>query len=146
MTTQEATSDASPETNLADFFMRALSDGQTKAVADTTETNESGNADEDGAQDVNVQQTTEEANESEAPDSEDEVSERTPRGVDKRISKLTALRREAEEKASKLEEELENLKRSQANPKSPNPFKNLDSEDKISAEYEKFRKVRLCCH
>jgi len=49
------------------------------------------------------------------------------------------------EKANKLEEELESLKRSQAEPRSPNPYKNLDTEDKIIAEYEKFRKVRLFC-
>lgn len=155
MTTQEANSDASQASNLADFFMRALSDGQTKAVPDSTETNESENAYEEEAQNEEngfsneaVDQglpETEEANVSEANDAGEEHEENVPRGVNKRISKLTALRREAEEKAKKLEEELESLKRSQAEPRSPNPYKNLDSEDKIAAEYEKFRKVRLFC-
>lgn len=155
MTTQEANSDASQASNLADFFMRALSDGQTKAVADTTETNESENAYEEEAQTqendvsndevLDGQVNAEEANVSEAEDAGEEHEENVPRGVNKRISKLTALRREAEEKAKKLEEELEGLKRSQAEPKSQNPYRNLDSEDKVTAEYEKFRKIRLFC-
>jgi len=155
MTTQEANSDASQASNLADFFMRALSDGQTKAVPDSTETNESENAYEEEAStqenDVSNDETldgqvnAEEANVSEANDEGEEHEENVPRGVTKRISKLTALRREAEEKAKKLEEELEGLKRSQAEPKSQNPYRNLDSEDKVTAEYEKFRKIRLFC-
>ena len=155
MTTQEANSDASQASNLADYFMRALSDGQTKAVPDSTETNESENAYEEEAStqenDVSNDETldgqvnAEEANVSEANDEGEEHEENVPRGVNKRISKLTALRREAEEKAKKLEEELEGLKRSQAEPKSQNPYRNLDSEDKVTAEYEKFRKIRLFC-
>ena len=46
MQTQEAKPDASQDNNLADFFMRALSDGQTEAVSDNTETNQSENAEE----------------------------------------------------------------------------------------------------
>jgi hypothetical protein len=155
MTTQEANSDASQASNLADFFMRALSDGQTKAVPDSTETNESENAyngEEEEVEtgelyssDETASEEPEMANESEAENEAETHEEHVPRGVDKRISKLTALRREAEERAKKLEEELESLKRSQAEPRSPNPYKNLDSEDKITAEYEKFRKVRLFC-
>jgi len=155
MTTQEANSDVSQAQNLADYFMRALSDGQTKAVPDSTETNESENAYEEEAStqenDVSNDETldgqvnAEEANVSEANDEGEEHEENVPRGVNKRISKLTALRREAEEKAKKLEEELEGLKRSQAEPKSQNPYRNLDSEDKVTAEYEKFRKIRLFC-
>jgi hypothetical protein len=155
MTTQEANSDVSQAQNLADYFMRALSDGQTKAVPDSTETNESENAYEEEAStqenDVSNDETldgqvnAEEANVSEANDEGEEHEENVPRGVTKRISKLTALRREAEEKAKKLEEELESLKRSQAEPKSQNPYRNLDSEDKVTAEYEKFRKIRLFC-
>jgi len=155
MTTQEANSDVSQAQNLADYFMRALSDGQTKAVPDSTETNESENAYEEEAStqenDVSNDETldgqvnAEEANVSEANDEGEGHEENVPRGVTKRISKLTALRREAEEKAKKLEEELEGLKRSQAEPKSQNPYRNLDSEDKVTAEYEKFRKIRLFC-
>lgn len=154
MTTQEAKSDASQASNLADFFMRALSDGQTKAVDDNTETNQSENAEQgnteedDGSLHSDESATETEPSEANVSDAEEEESgseQNVPRGVEKRISKLTALRREAEEKAKKLEEELENLKRSKAEPRSPNPFKNLDSEDKITAEYEKFRKVRLFC-
>ena len=155
MQTQETTSDVSQAQNLADYFMRALSDGQTKAVPDSTETNESENAYEEEAQTqengisddevLDGRVNAEEANVSEANEAGEEHEENVPRGVNKRISKLTALRREAEERSKKLEEELESLKRSQAEPKSPNPYKSLDSEDKITAEYEKFRKIRLFC-
>jgi maltodextrin utilization protein YvdJ len=42
----EVNPDSSANEKLADFFMRALSDGQTEAVSDNTETNQSENAEE----------------------------------------------------------------------------------------------------
>ena len=72
----------------------------------------------------------------------------TPKGVQKRLNKLTALRREAEERSKKLEEELDTLKRQQATPVKPatnNPHAELDSEDKIKAEYDRQRQIRLFC-
>jgi hypothetical protein len=153
MQTQEAKSDASQANNLADFFMRALSDGQIEAVDDNTVTNESENAEEsEGQEDENVEQTDEsdETQQTEATTQEEgeEIESPTmdaPRGVQKRLAKLTALRREAEERSKKLEEELESVKRSQAAPRANNPFSRLESEDAIKAEYDRQRKIRLFC-
>lgn len=153
MPTQEAKPDASQDNNLADFFMRALSDGQTEAVSDNTETNQSENAEEGEVQEEEQAEqpdesyedkqskatTAEEGDEIESPEMD------APRGVQKRLAKLTALRREAEERAKKLEEELESVKRSQAAPRTNNPFSKLDSEDAIKAEYDRQRKIRLFC-
>ena len=68
------------------------------------------------------------------------------KGVDKRISKLTAQRKEAEERAKQLEQELETLKRQQAAPRNEaNPFNALTSEENIQAEYERQKEIRLFC-
>lgn len=113
-----------------DFFNRVLSDGQT------SETPSSG---EDS------QLETTDAGEAEVQP--EEPQENLTKGAQKRIDKLTALRREAEEKAQKLEAELAELKRSKAAPvpKSNNPYGHLEDEASIQAEYEKMRQVRLFC-
>ena len=113
-----------------DFFNRVLSDGQT------SETPSSG---EDS------QLETTDAGEAEVQP--EEPQENLTKGAQKRIDKLTALRREAEEKAQKLEAELAELKRSKAAPvpTSNNPFGHLEDDASITAEYEKMRQVRLFC-
>jgi hypothetical protein len=60
---------------------------------------------------------------------------------------LTALRREAEEKADRLEQEVAELKRSKAVTRTdaPNQFAQLESVGDIQAEFEKQRKIRLFC-
>lgn len=147
------------EQKLAEYFSRVLSDGQTGAEdgdsaeqdAETAESEEEG-YEEPLATDENVEEE-EQPEESESEDeaySEQEADERqptneVPKGVKKRLAKLTALRKEAEEKAQKLEEELESLRRLQAVPKSKNPFSGLDSEDKLQAEFERQRNIRLFC-
>jgi len=153
MQTQEAKPDASQDNNLADFFMRALSDGQTEAVDDNTDTNQSENAEEgeesegDEAEqaDESYEETQAEATTTEESDEEEGQDFEAPKGVKKRLAKLTALRREAEERAKKLEEELESVKRSQAAPRTNNPFSKLDSEDALKAEYDRQKKIRLFC-
>lgn len=143
----EVTPDSSPQNQLADFFMRALSDGQMKTESGDSENKES----EAEAENTEVQQAEEPQAEATTEAETDEVrsdDDGTPKGVQKRLNKLTALRREAEERAKKLEEELESLKRQQAAPVKPatnNPYAELDSEDKIKAEYERQRKIRLFC-
>jgi hypothetical protein len=162
MNQQSEKSDSLNEQSLSDYFLRVLSDGQTRAESDNSVNNEveSADAEDDIDPEYEETETTEEveeteveeavAEEVEADTEEEEVEEyaqsaETPKGVKKRLAKLTALRREAEAKARQLEEEVETLRRSQANPQSPNPYRNLDSEDKIKAEFERQRQIRLFC-
>lgn len=122
-----------------DFFNRVLSGGQT-------EQNPSSGADgELESPEAETQQAHTEnqdvANQNDVP------QDRLTKGAQKRIDKLTAMRREAEEKAQKLEAELADLKRSKAAPitKSNNPYGHLEDGASIQAEYEKMRQVRLFC-
>ena len=122
-----------------DFFNRVLSDGQTEQDP------ASGVEGELEVPEAEMPQDTTEAEEAETQ----EVAQQggLTKGAQKRIDKLTALRREAEEKAQKLEAELAELKRSKAAPvpKSNNPYGHLEDEASIQAEYEKMRQVRLFC-
>jgi hypothetical protein len=119
-----------------DFFSRVLSGGQ---IEQTT-----GVESPEAPEAVMPEATTE------AEDAEQQVDDSTERpttGVQKRLAKLTALRREAEEKASRLEQEVAELKRSKAvvRTDAQNPFAQLESVGDIQAEFEKQRKIRLFC-
>lgn len=121
--------------NPVDFFSRVLSGGQIEQTT-SVESLESPEAE--------MQKATTEAEEAEQ-NAEQPVS--STKGMQKRLDKLTALRRDAEERAQKLEEEVAELKRSKAvvNTQSPNPFAQLESVSDIQAEFEKQRKIRLFC-
>ena len=143
MAEQSERTDLADDEKLAQFFGRALADGQQEAEpqsADTENTEAQGFSDEP---ETSEEPEAEEPQETEA----EETQERRPTGVDKRISKLTAQRKEAEERAKQLEDELEALKRSQAAPRinPKNPYSGLISKEKIEAEYEKQKEIRLFC-
>lgn len=133
--------DLADDERLSQFFGRALADGSQESEPQTDETGEAADEDVSDASEVEAENTEEESAE------QYEESRPQPKGVDKRISKLTALRKEAEERAKKLEEELEHLKRSKAVPSANanNPFSAFDDEDKIQAEYERQKEIRLFC-
>lgn len=134
-------SDLADDEKLAQFFGRALADGQQVAEQPTAEQVEQADEDVSDASEIEAEPQYEDSEETE------QVSdEQKPKGVDKRISKLTAQRKEAEERAKVLEQELESLKRQQAQPKNDaNPYRAFDSEDKIQAEYERQKEIRLFC-
>jgi hypothetical protein len=142
MAQQSERTDLADDERLSQFFGRALADGQQESEPQTDETEEAADEDVSDASEIEAENT-------EAEDSTEQYDEERPqpRGVDKRISKLTALRKEAEERAQKLEEELEHLKRSKATPtaNSNNPFSGFDDEEKIQAEYERQKEIRLFC-
>lgn len=84
-------------------------------------------------------------------DEEDEEDRGLPKGVKKRIDKLTAKRREAEAKLAKMEEEMERL-RQEASQKAPakgpdplNPYAHLNTPEAISKEIEQAKQVRRWC-
>lgn len=156
---QNGQSEPFNEEKLTEYFSRVLSDGQTGAedgdsAEQDAETAESEAEGDDGV--LGTDENVEAEEQPEEPIAEDEAyseqeadeyqpTNEVPKGVKKRLAKLTALRKEAEEKAQKLEEELESLRRLQAVPKSKNPFSGLDSEDKLQAEFERQRNIRLFC-
>lgn len=128
----EPSKNESPE----DFFSRVLSGGQ---IEQTT------GVESPEAPEAVMPEATTEAEEAEQQ--YDDSQDRSTKGVQKRLAKLTALRREAEEKANRLEQEVEELRRSKAatNVSSQNPFAKLESVSDIQAEFEKQRKIRLFC-
>lgn len=118
-----------------DFFSRVLSGGQTEQTTDV----ESSEAPE-----VETPEATTDSQETEGQTNQPTSS---TKGMQKRLDKLTALRREAEERAKKLEDEVSDLKRSKAvaAPVSNNPYGQLESASDIQAEFERQRKIRLFC-
>jgi hypothetical protein len=128
--------DPSKNESPEDFFSRVLSGGQ---IEQTT------GVESPEAPEAAMPEATTEAEDAEQQ--YDDGQDRSTKGVQKRLAKLTALRREAEEKASKLEQEVAELKRSKAvvRTESPNPFAQFDSVSDIQAEFEKQRKIRLFC-
>ena len=141
MAQQSERTDLADDEKLSQFFGRALADGQQEAEPQAVEPEEA--VDEAFSEEAEV--ATEET-EAESYEQENEERQVQPKGVDKRISKLTAQRKEAEERSKKLEEELESLKRRQATPQNANnPFGKLDTEEKIEAEYERQKEIRLFC-
>lgn len=127
----EPSNNQSPE----DFFSRILSAGQTEQTTDV----ESSEAPEAA--------TPEATTEAEEVEVQSQNSERPTKGMQKRLDKLTALRREAEERAQQLEQEVAELKRSKAvtAPVAQNPYEQLNSAADIQAEFDKQRQIRLFC-
>jgi hypothetical protein len=147
MDQQGERADLADDEKLAQFFGRALADGQPEAEPQAAE------PEAEASEDISellaqAEEVLSEGNESEGEEeASDPQAQQAPKGVDKRISKLTAKRKEAEERAQQLEEELESLKRQQALAKArpDNPFSVLDTEEKLSAEYERQKEIRLFC-
>ena len=136
------TADLSDDAKLSNYFGRVLSDGQMTEPPPQAEEQPVENTDAIGEESDTNSITGETEVEESRPEQE------MPKGVTKRIAKLTAQRKEAEEKAKQLESELESIKREQATSKKPiskNPFGDLDSEEKIQAEYDRQKEIRLFC-
>jgi hypothetical protein len=133
--------DLADDEKLTQFFGRALADGQQETVEPAVEQAQAEEDLSDGSEFEPEPQNEETHGEEQSQD-----ERKAPKGVDKRISKLTAQRREAEERAKQLESELETLKREKAAPRNEaNPYNAFNSEEKIQAEYERQKEIRLFC-
>lgn len=97
----------------------------------------------------NSEEAFDEEPEAEAEDTE--VERGLSKGVKKRIDKLTAKRREAEQKVTELEAEMERLKqeasvkRPVSEPTASNPYSNLNTPVEVQKEIEQAKKVRRWC-
>lgn len=111
-------------------------------------------ADEAESNQSEVQQTEDEPQEAVSEETEgeevhsqsEEEHEDVSRGVQKRIDKLTAKRKEAEAEIEKLKEEVANLKNTIQTPKQreipDDPYSNLNTIEEIEAEIAQARNVR----
>lgn len=87
----------------------------------------------------------------EADDEPAEAADRgLPKGVKKRIDKLVAKRREAEQEVERMKSELERLEREAKKPAQTreirkNPYATLESGEAINAEAERAKQIRRWC-
>lgn len=116
------------------------------------ETSEETTAEAEATDDTNdlSQEQTEEAEPSESEQAPEEHD--LPKGVKKKLSKLSAAKRELEEKLAALEAEVTTLKSKPADPAEPapaplpsNPYLHLDSQAAVEAEISQARRVRRWC-
>ena len=99
---------------------------------------------------TNDQDLTEDSEETEETKSEDEEIERgLPKGVKKRIDKLSAKRREAEAEVERLKQEVERLSQEATKPAqtptADNPYANLSTLEEVNREVEQAKQIRRWC-
>jgi hypothetical protein len=146
------------EQDLASILRRDFGNlDDSEAVAEPADNNGS----EDQFEDTSVSQdysdsenVGEEVHSQEEEATDSENSEFQTKGVQKRIDKLTALRKQAEEQADKLQKEVDNLKAKVDSSKSTEvvvksddavPYANLNSIAEIEQEIAQARSVRRWC-
>lgn len=142
---------------IADIFSKQfLSDTEQSGTPESPENQEPAEVEPTAEEQENtvLSQEEEAETESEPEDdqqkSEEEETERgLPKGVKKRIDKLTAKRREAEAEIEKLKQEVERLEQEANKPaqitRPDNPFSNLRSMDEINREVEQAKQIRRWC-
>jgi len=99
---------------------------------------------------TNEQDPIEDSEETEETKSEEEEIERgLPKGVKKRIDKLSAKRREAEAEVERLRQEVERLSQEATKPAqtptADNPYANLSTLEDVSREAEQAKQIRRWC-
>jgi len=159
-TTNEGNAKPFNQDNLADIVSKTFLGGE-EVVEDSdsqkqTETEGQATAEEDSevlSQETNTeseQEQSEDSEETEETKSDDNELERgLPKGVKKRIDKLSAKKREAEAEVDRLKSEVERLSQ-EANkpaqtPKSDNPYSNLKTVDEVSREADQAKQIRRWC-
>jgi hypothetical protein len=149
--------------DLTDAIKASLLDDTAETATEEAENSEeTPEVESEGVEDTEVLSQSEEesavtSEDEQEPESEQELPEQSddedrglPRGVKKRIDKLIAKRREAEEEATKLRQEVERLS-AEANkpPQTPvnpnNPFSNIEDPNALQKEIDKARQIRRWC-
>ena len=157
-TTNEGTPAPFNQNKLADIVSETFLSGEEREDSSDSENSEAeGQAtSEDG--DVHSQYTEkqpeqenpEDSEETEETKSEDDDFERgLPKGVKKRIDKLSAKRREAEAEVEKLRGEVERLSQEATKPAQAStkkdPYAHLSSIEEVGREAEQAKKIRRWC-
>jgi hypothetical protein len=133
-----------------------LEGSEIKPEEETAETEATAESEQEVLSQDETNETTEDETESESEaekaneDEEGESERGLPKGVKKRIDKLTAKRREAEAEVERLKSEMENLRQEASkkpvqNHDPKNPYSNLSSMDLIQKEMEQARQIRRWC-
>lgn len=157
-TKSEGTSTPFDQNKLADILSESFLSGKESSADSPADENGESEVQATSEDDVHSQLTetnteqeeTTDSEETEETKSDDDNFERgLPKGVKKRIDKLSAKRREAEAEVERLKEEVERLSQ-EANkpaqiPNSPNPYANLSSMEEISREAEQAKQIRRWC-
>ena len=159
-TTNEGSAQPFDQSRLAELVSKSFLGGEEVAEdSDSqkqTETDGQATSEEDSnvlSQETNTesdQEQSEDSEETEETKSDDDELERgLPKGVKKRIDKLSAKRREAEAEVDRLKSEVERLSQ-EANkpaqtPKSDNPYSKLNTLEEVSREAEQAKQIRRWC-
>ena len=151
---------AMSESNLADFISKKFLGGEEQAETDATQTEtpvdaEATTDNENAVLSQEEKDTTPESEDSDSEETEETKSEEEdterglPKGVKKRIDKLSAKRREAEAEVERLKSEVERLSQ-EANkpaqtPTADNPYSHLGSQEEVSREADQAKQIRRWC-
>jgi hypothetical protein len=157
-TTNEGTSTPFDQSKLADIIGDSFLGGKESSAESPADENGDSEAEATSEEDVHSQETEttteqdqiEDSEETEETKSEEEELERgLPKGVKKRIDKLSAKRREAEAEVERLKQEVERLSQEATKPAqtptAENPYANLTTREEVSREAEQAKQIRRWC-
>jgi hypothetical protein len=157
-TTNEGTSTPFDQSKLADIIGDSFLGGKESSAESPAEEIGDSEAQATSEDDVHSQETettndqdqVEDSEETEETKSEDDEIERgLPKGVKKRIDKLSAKRREAEAEVERLRQEVERLSQEATKPAqiptADNPYANLSTLEEVSREVEQAKQIRRWC-
>ena len=157
-TTNEGTSTPFDQSKLADIVSNSFLGGKESSAESPADENGDSEAQATSEDDVHSQETettndqfqSEDSEETEETKSEDDEIERgLPKGVKKRIDKLSAKRREAEAEVERLKQEVSRLSQEATKPAqtptADNPYANLSTLEEVSREAEQAKQIRRWC-
>lgn len=155
MTNTETNPQVFDTKQIADIFSRQFLGGEEQnGTPESQESQEPAEveptAEEQDSTVLSQEEETKSDEESSDVKSEDEeLDNGLPKGVKKRIDKLTAKRREAEAEVERLRSEVERLsqeaQRPAQIPRSDNPFANVTTMDGLQKEVEQAKQIRRWC-
>jgi archaellum component FlaC len=157
-TTNEGTSTPFDISKLADIVSDSFLGGKESSAESPADENGDSEAQATSEEDVHSQETETTNDQEQVEDSEeteetksddDEIERGLPKGVKKRIDKLSAKRREAEAEVERLKEEVERLSQEATKPAQiptpDNPYANLSTVDEVNREVDQAKQIRRWC-
>jgi hypothetical protein len=156
-TTNEGTSTPFDISKLADIVSDSFLGGKESSADSSADENDESEAQATSEEDVHSQEpettteqeSTEDSEETEETKSEEEIERGLPKGVKKRIDKLSAKRREAEAEVERLKEEVERLSQEATKPAQiptpDNPYSNLSTLEEVNREADQAKQIRRWC-
>ncbi|MGI9143202.1 MAG: hypothetical protein ACR2IJ_08425 [Fluviibacter sp.] len=157
-TTNEGTSTPFDQSKLADIIGDSFLGGKESSAESPADENGDSEAQATSEEDVHSQETETTTEQDQIEDSEeteetkseeDEIERGLPKGVKKRIDKLSAKRREAEAEVERLKQEVERLSQEATKPAqtptAENPYANLSTLDEVNREVDQAKQIRRWC-